>query len=246
MAGFQKIQSQRTTRRRRPTRRASPRRGRGRGARGCGRPGHTRTSTNRRKTRLEGRISRTQGSARRRLTARRRVEGFPSVRRTGVRQDANTKSARLRSLWKPRSGVSTKQHRATSRPHSFLARQRRRSRARVAQELHPSRCCSSAARRPASRQVLTGEASQRRGTIARRRPRGRREQSGRAVLTVGRRCSRGRLGEGVYTGGVGVHAGGHPPQLRLLAPGSSSPAGSHPPSSSAARCRPLPLFSQCK
>jgi hypothetical protein len=39
------------------------------------------------------------------------------------------------------------------------------------------------------------------------------------VLTVGRRCSRGRLGEGVCAGGVDVHAGGRPPQLRLLAPG---------------------------
>jgi hypothetical protein len=47
---------------------------------------------------------------------------------------------------------------------------------------------------------------------------------------VGWRCSRGRLGEEVYVGGVGVDAGGHPPQLRLLVPGSSSPAGSRPPS----------------
>jgi hypothetical protein len=49
------------------------------------------------------------------------------------------------------------------------------------------------------------------------------------VLTVGRRCSRGRLGEGVCAGGVDVHACSCPPQLRLLASGSSSPAGSRPP-----------------
>jgi hypothetical protein len=47
----------------------------------------------------------------------------------------------------------------------------------------------------------------------RKETKGRREQSGRAVLTVGRRCSRGRLGEGVCTGGVDVHTGGCPPQL---------------------------------
>jgi hypothetical protein len=41
-----------------------------------------------------------------------------------------------------------------------------------------------------------GDASRRRGTIAGRGSRGRREQIGRAVLTVGRQCSRGRLGEG--------------------------------------------------
>jgi hypothetical protein len=34
---------------------------------------------------------------------------------------------------------------------------------------------------------------------------------------VGRRCSRGRLHEGVRAGGVDVHDGGHP-QLRLLTP----------------------------
>jgi hypothetical protein len=76
MAGFQKIQTLRTTRRRRPTRRAFPRRGRGRGALGCGRPGHTRTTTNGRKSRLDGRSSRTQGSAHHHLAARWRVEGF--------------------------------------------------------------------------------------------------------------------------------------------------------------------------
>jgi hypothetical protein len=75
-ASFQKFQTLRTMRRRRPTRRASPRRGRGRGALGCGRPGHTRTTTSGKKSRLDGRSSRTQGSARRHLAARQRVEGF--------------------------------------------------------------------------------------------------------------------------------------------------------------------------
>jgi hypothetical protein len=68
----------RTTRRRRPARRAFPRRGHGRGALGCGRPGHTRSTTiHKEKPRLDGRYSRAQGSARRHLAARRRVEGFP-------------------------------------------------------------------------------------------------------------------------------------------------------------------------
>jgi hypothetical protein len=58
---------------------------------------------------------------------------------------------------------------------------------------------------------------------------------------VGRRCSRGRLGEEVSAGGVGVHTGGRPPQLRLLSPGSSSPAGSRPPSPGAARRGVVPF-----
>jgi hypothetical protein len=63
------------------------------------------------------------------------------------------------------------------------------------------------------------------------------------VLTVGRRCSRGRVSEGVSVGGVDVHAGGRPPQLRLLAPGWLA---SSLPRRGAAAAHFLPLFSRRK
>jgi hypothetical protein len=47
----------------------------------------------RKKSRLDGRYSRAQGSARRHLAARRRVEGFSLGSTNGVRRGANTRSA---------------------------------------------------------------------------------------------------------------------------------------------------------
>jgi hypothetical protein len=81
-------------------------------------------------------------------------------------------------------------------PYTFLARRQRRPRARTAQEPPPSRYGSPAARRPATRQE----------TIATRLvvanptqegDQGGEERRGVAVLTVGRRCSRGRPVGGV-------------------------------------------------
>jgi hypothetical protein len=60
-------------------------------------------------------------------------------------------------------------------PNTFLARRWRRPRARMAQELPPSRYGSPAARWPASRHEQTGDASRRRQFITGKRPRGRRE-----------------------------------------------------------------------
>jgi hypothetical protein len=128
-------------------------------------------------------------------------------------------------------------------PNTFLAWRQRRPRARTAQEPPPSRYGSPAARWPASRHDLEGDASQRRRIITGKRPRERREQGGRAVLTVGWQCSRGRLGEGVCAGGVHVHAGGRPPQLRLLAPGWLA---SSLPRCGAAAARSFPLLSRRK
>jgi hypothetical protein len=123
-------------------------------------------------------------------------------------------------------------------PFTFLARRRRRPRARTAQEPPPSWYGSSAARWPAPRQDLEGDASRRRRSITGKRPWGRKEQGGRAVLMVGRRCSRGRLGEEVRAGGVDVHDGDRP-QLWLLAPGwLAFPL----PRRGAAAARPLPLL----
>jgi hypothetical protein len=121
-------------------------------------------------------------------------------------------------------------------PFTFLARRRRCPRARTAQELPPSRYDSSAARWPAPRQDLEGDASRRRRSITGKRPRGRKEQGGRAVLTVGRRCSCGQLSEEVCAGRVDVHDGGHP-QLRLLAPVWLA----FPPRRGATVAHPLPL-----
>jgi hypothetical protein len=50
---------------------------------------------------------------------------------------------------------------------------------------------------------------------------GGKERTTAAVLTMGRRCSHGRLGGEIHVGGVGVRGGGLP-QLRLLAHGRSS------------------------
>jgi hypothetical protein len=47
-------------------------------------------------------------------------------------------------------------------------------------------------------------------------------------------------------GGVDVHVGDCPPQLRLLAHGSSFPAGSRPPFPGVAWWRSLPLLSRRK
>jgi hypothetical protein len=84
----------------------------------------------------------------------------------------------------------------------------------------PSRCGSSVARRPAHGQGNHGDASRRRRSITGKRPRGRKGKGDAFVLTMGRRCSRGRLGEEVHVGEVGVHGGGLP-QLRLLVSGTA-------------------------
>jgi hypothetical protein len=151
-AGFQKIQTLRTTRRRRPTRRAFPRRGHGRDALGCGRPGHTRSTTNGRKSRLDGRNSRTQGAARRqhqeRLASRLGVATEQGLLRTSQRNVET--SLVLRTV--------TAALKSTSGPGapSVAARQ----------------FCGSMASIQAR---INGDASRRRGSITGRRPRGRRD-----------------------------------------------------------------------
>jgi hypothetical protein len=174
-AGFQKIQTLRTTRRRRPTRWVFPRRGHGRGALGCGRPGHMQSTTNGRKSQLDGRNSRTQGSARRHHAARRRVEGF--------------------SLGSANGGVARRQHQ--ERPASRLGVAMERGLLRTSQrnvETSLVLCTATAALKStsgpgapsvAARQFcgsmasiqarINGDASRRRGSITGRRPRGRRD-----------------------------------------------------------------------
>jgi hypothetical protein len=81
-------------------------------------------------------------------------------------------------------------------PNIFIARRRRRPRARTAQELPPSRYGSPAARRPALRQGITAT----RLDVAiptQEGDQGGEESRVAAVLTVGRRCSRGRPVGGV-------------------------------------------------
>jgi hypothetical protein len=104
------------------------------------------------------------------------------------------------------------------KPYTILARRRRRSRARAAQGLHPSRFGSSAARRPASRQDLVCDVPQRRWTNTGKRPsRGKENRAVEVVLTVGRRCRRCRPGEEDLVGEVDVH-GVVLPRVQLLAP----------------------------
>jgi hypothetical protein len=93
-----------------------------------------------------------------------------------------------------KAGTPTFQHkrsRLDGRTHPLLARRQRRPKTQAAQELLLPRCGKLAARRPATKQEFTtsrlGVAVQHREE----RPRGRREE-GAAVLTMGRRCSRGR------------------------------------------------------
>jgi hypothetical protein len=67
----------------------------------------------------------------------------------------------------------TRNHGTTAGPNTFLTRRRRRPRARTAQQPPPSRYGSPAARWPASRHDLEGDASQRRWIITGKRPGGR-------------------------------------------------------------------------
>jgi hypothetical protein len=79
-------------------------------------------------------------------------------------------------------------------PNTFLARRRRRPRARSAQEPPPSQHGSPAARRPASSHVQTGDACPRRQSITGKRPRG-------GENKLAGRCS--RWGSGVVVAGSG-------------------------------------------
>jgi hypothetical protein len=140
---------------------------------GCARPGASayptcKTNTSRHDNRLPGRPA----------PRARRAQGELHPRAWGSR------GAR------PSSAQPVHQHESASP----FARRRRRSGTRPAQEPHPSRHGDAAARRPASRQIDHSDASPHKGAIT-GRFQGGEERRMAAVLTVGRRCRRGRPDE---------------------------------------------------
>jgi hypothetical protein len=129
---------------------------------------------------------------------------------------------------------TTTQHESASP----FARRRRRSGAQPAQEPQPSRHGSTAARRPATRQGVSRRRVSTHGHPTQEGFQGGEERRKAAVLTVVRRCSRGRLVDGAALvlrrgrrslGGAGVHVVAFLPWLDVavrasapLVPGSFS------------------------
>jgi hypothetical protein len=94
--------------------------------------------------------------------------------------------------------------------------------------LTPSRCGSPTARRPATKQDHAAALLNAAGSTKSRDQGGEEVKKAAAAVTLGRRCSRGRLGVEVHVSEVGVHGGGAS-SAPALEHGRLSPSGTTAP-----------------